>query len=271
MTRSVELEARDLSVAYDAAPGTLAALRSIDLTVEPGAFLAVLGPSGSGKTTLLNAFAGLVRPSSGDGSVPRQADRRALGRPRRRLPAPRAPTLAGRCRECRLPAEAPRRRAPPSPDHGRAADRACRPRRVLRAIRVDAVGRHAAARRSGACARRRSRRAPPRRAARRARRDDARGPAAGPSRPLGELREDRSPHHPRHRRGRVPCDPARRPVRAAGQDRGALRPSFSHRVAAGEDPHRIRAEPDFTAIKAELRELMHRRAAAAAVPPEAVS
>lgn len=66
MTDSYELEARNLSVAYEVAKGALPALQSIDLAVRPGAFVAVLGPSGSGKTTLLNAFAGFVRPTGGE-------------------------------------------------------------------------------------------------------------------------------------------------------------------------------------------------------------
>ena len=66
MSATPELEARDLSVEYDANRGSVPALDGIDLVVEPGAFLAVLGPSGSGKTTLLNAFAGFVRPTSGE-------------------------------------------------------------------------------------------------------------------------------------------------------------------------------------------------------------
>ncbi len=37
----------------------------LDLTVEPGEFIAVLGPSGSGKTTLLRAILGLQPLSSG--------------------------------------------------------------------------------------------------------------------------------------------------------------------------------------------------------------
>ncbi|MEV2274110.1 ABC transporter ATP-binding protein [Nocardiopsis sp. NPDC049922] len=50
-----------VSVAY----GDTVVLDDLDLTVEPGEFMALLGPSGSGKTTALRAVAGFVRPSSG--------------------------------------------------------------------------------------------------------------------------------------------------------------------------------------------------------------
>jgi sulfonate transport system ATP-binding protein len=48
-------------------------LDAVDLTIEPGQFLAIVGRSGGGKTTLLRLIAGLERPTSGlvavDGAV----------------------------------------------------------------------------------------------------------------------------------------------------------------------------------------------------------
>jgi len=45
--------------------GDVKAVDSVDLTVAPGEFFAMLGPSGSGKTTCLRLIAGFEQPSSG--------------------------------------------------------------------------------------------------------------------------------------------------------------------------------------------------------------
>jgi NitT/TauT family transport system ATP-binding protein len=49
--------------------GDLAALRSIDLSVERGEFISVVGPSGCGKTTFLRIVAGLEHATSGEVSL----------------------------------------------------------------------------------------------------------------------------------------------------------------------------------------------------------
>jgi len=60
-SNSNPLEARDLTVAYDARP----VLRSVSFTLEAGQMLAVVGPNGAGKSTMLKAMLGLITPDYG--------------------------------------------------------------------------------------------------------------------------------------------------------------------------------------------------------------
>ena len=55
------LECKALTKRY----GGLAALDSVDLTLEKGRIVGLLGPNGSGKTTLIKLAAGLLTPSAG--------------------------------------------------------------------------------------------------------------------------------------------------------------------------------------------------------------
>ncbi len=60
------LELRKVSKVYGHGAAEVHALRDIDLTVEPGALVAVMGPSGSGKSTLLTIAGSLEDPTSGE-------------------------------------------------------------------------------------------------------------------------------------------------------------------------------------------------------------
>jgi multiple sugar transport system ATP-binding protein len=53
--------------------GRLAALRGLDLEVEPGEFLALVGPSGCGKSMALRLIAGLEEPDAGSIEIDRRA------------------------------------------------------------------------------------------------------------------------------------------------------------------------------------------------------
>jgi NitT/TauT family transport system ATP-binding protein len=57
---------RGVSHRFDFEGAPLDVLDTIDLSVEPGEFVALLGPSGCGKSTLLRLVAGLEPPSEGE-------------------------------------------------------------------------------------------------------------------------------------------------------------------------------------------------------------
>ena len=64
-TNSYIVETQDLWRVYKVDSLQVAALRGVNLRVEPGRFVALKGRSGSGKTTLLNCLGGLDQPTSG--------------------------------------------------------------------------------------------------------------------------------------------------------------------------------------------------------------
>jgi len=55
----------DVRRTFRRGPVEVRAVDGIDLTVEPGEFIAIEGPSGSGKSTLLQLLGGLERPTGG--------------------------------------------------------------------------------------------------------------------------------------------------------------------------------------------------------------
>jgi putative ABC transport system ATP-binding protein len=60
---------QSLSKTYETPAGAFEALRTIDLDITAGEFVAIVGKSGSGKSTLLNMVGGIDRPSSGSLTV----------------------------------------------------------------------------------------------------------------------------------------------------------------------------------------------------------
>jgi ABC-type lipoprotein export system ATPase subunit len=60
---------RELSKEYKTGRSNVTALKSVNVTIHQGEFVALIGPSGSGKSTLLNLIAGLDKASSGSIAV----------------------------------------------------------------------------------------------------------------------------------------------------------------------------------------------------------
>lgn len=56
---------RDVVKTYSNAAGDFTVLKSVDVDIYPGEFVAVIGKSGSGKSTLINMIAGIDRVTSG--------------------------------------------------------------------------------------------------------------------------------------------------------------------------------------------------------------
>ena len=54
-----------VSVVFNSAQGSVAALNTLSIQVESGQFVCIVGPSGCGKSTLLSVMAGLERPTTG--------------------------------------------------------------------------------------------------------------------------------------------------------------------------------------------------------------
>jgi putative ABC transport system ATP-binding protein len=59
------LSVHDLTKTYGEGDLAVAAVRQVDLDVEPGEVVLIMGPSGSGKTTLLLMLGAMLRPTSG--------------------------------------------------------------------------------------------------------------------------------------------------------------------------------------------------------------
>ena len=59
------IQVQDVHKSYDLGETKVHALRGVDMTIQPGEFVAIMGSSGSGKSTFMNILGCLDKPSSG--------------------------------------------------------------------------------------------------------------------------------------------------------------------------------------------------------------
>ncbi|MEM9486359.1 MAG: ABC transporter ATP-binding protein [Cyanobacteria bacterium P01_F01_bin.116] len=60
------IQLQNISKTYGIGDLQVYALKSVDLTIDPGDYCAIMGPSGSGKSTMMNMIGCLDRPTQGD-------------------------------------------------------------------------------------------------------------------------------------------------------------------------------------------------------------
>ena len=59
------IQVQDVHKFYDLGETKVHALRGVDMTIQPGEFVAIMGSSGSGKSTFMNMLGCLDKPTSG--------------------------------------------------------------------------------------------------------------------------------------------------------------------------------------------------------------
>jgi ABC-type nitrate/sulfonate/bicarbonate transport system ATPase subunit len=74
------LDLRGVVKVFDTPDGPVTAVDGVDVTAEPGQFVAIIGPSGCGKSTLFHILAGLEEPTAGEVRIDREPVERRLGR-----------------------------------------------------------------------------------------------------------------------------------------------------------------------------------------------